>query len=104
MRDEENKKQMLSRVGLAKKAGKLIAGADMVCDGLREGKIFTVITSADLSEHTAKRIFDRCRYYGVRLVVCQVSKEELGRAIGKSFTACVGITDRNLSELICCNL
>lgn len=104
MKETEKTKKLLFKIGLAKKAGRLIAGADMVCGGIREGKVLIVVASSELSENTAKRLSDRCQYYGIRLIVCDVSKEELGAAIGKPFAACVGITDQNLSELICRNL
>jgi len=104
VKETANIKQLLFRIGLAKKAGALIAGADMVCESIRKGKIVSVISSTDVSDNTVKKISDCCRYYGVRLIVCEASKEELGMAIGKPFAACVGITDKNLSELICRNL
>ncbi len=97
-------KELLCKIGLAKKAGGLLSGTDIVCSGIRERKVLVVIVSSDLSENTAKRLSDRCRYYDIRLIACEASKEELGAAIGKPFTACVGITDKNLSELICRNL
>ncbi len=96
----EKTRELLFRLGLAKKAGKLISGTDMVCGGIREGKVLVVVTSLDLSENTAKRIGDRCRYYGIPLIVCEASKDVLGAAVGKPFAACVGITDKNLSRLI----
>lgn len=99
-----NLKQMLFRIGLAKKAGALIAGTDMVCDGIRQGKVVSVVSSNDVSANTAKRISDCCAHHGVRLIICEASKEALGAAIGKPYAACVGITDKNLSELICRNL
>ena len=39
-----NLKQTLFRIGLAKKAGALIAGTDMVCDGIRQGKVVSVVS------------------------------------------------------------
>ena len=90
-----NLKQTLFRIGLAKKAGALIAGTDMV---------LSVVSSNDVSANTAKRISDCCAHHGVRLIICEAPKEALGAAIGKPYAACVGITDKNLSELICRNL
>lgn len=104
MNETINLKQLLFRIGLAKKAGALIAGTDMVCEGIRWGKVICVISSNDVSDNTLKKISDCCRYYGIRLIVCEASKEALGTAVGKPFAACVGITDKNLSELICRNL
>lgn len=104
MNKPTNIKQMLFRIGLAKKAGALIAGTDMVGDAIRQGKVISVVSSNDVSDNTAKRISDCCTHHGIRLMICETSKEELGAAIGKPYAACVGITDKNLSELICRNL
>ena len=99
-----NRERLLFSIGLARKAGKLLAGTDMVTDGIRNGKVYRVIASGDISENTKKRITDCCTYYTVPLSVMEISKEALGSAIGKPFAACVGITDENLSELISRNL
>lgn len=104
MNESTDTKHMLFRIGLARKAGAVLAGTDLVCEGIRRGKVVTVISSHDVSDNTAKKISDCCRYYGVRMAVCGASKEELGAAIGKPYAACVGITDQNLSKLICRNL
>lgn len=104
MNEDKNLKQLLFSIGLARKAGKLISGTDFVCDAVRQKKIFLVICAGDVSDNTKKKISDCCTYHGAKLYVTNVSKETLGHAIGKSFTACVGITEKNLSELISRNI
>ena len=104
MNADKNLKQLLFSIGLARKAGKLISGTDFVCDGIRKKKIFLVICSEDVSDNTKKKISDCCTYYKTVLHFADVSKETLGSIIGKSFSACVGITDKNLSELISRNI
>ena len=104
MNEKNNLKQLLFSIGLARKAGKMIVGTDMVCDEIRKKHIFLALYASDVSENTRKRISDCCQYYHVKLYACPVTKEELGASIGKSFAACIGITDKNLSELIGRNL
>ena len=104
MNEDKNLKQLLFSVGLAKKAGKVISGTDSVCDEIRKNKIFLVLCADDVSENTKKKISDCCKYYQIKLRFCEISKETLGKTIGKSFSACVGVTDKNLSELISRNL
>ena len=104
MNEVKNLKQLLFSVGLARKAGKLVSGTDSVCDEIRKNKIFLVLCASDVSDNTKKKISDCCTYHGVKLCCCDVSKEVLGKSIGKPFSACVGITDQNLSELISRNL
>lgn len=104
MNKDNNLKQLLFSIGLAKKAGKVISGTDSVCDEIRKNKIFLVLCSFDVSDNTKKKISDCCAYHHVKIYFCEISKERLGKSIGKSFAACVGITDKNLSELISRNL
>ena len=104
MNEDKKFKQVLFSIGLAKKAGKVISGTDSVCDEIRKNKVILAICPSDISDNTKKKISDCCKYHQVKLCFCEFSKEILGNSIGKSFSACVGITDRNLSELISRNL
>lgn len=104
MNKDNNIKQLLFSIGLARKAGKLISGTDFVCDAIRKNKVLLVVCSNEISDNTKKKISDCCIYYHAALCFADVSKEALGNAIGKSFAACVGITDENLSELISRNI
>ena len=104
MSENNPAKQLLFSIGLARKAGKVIVGTDAVCDEIRKNKIMLVLSAADISDNTKKKISDCCSYYNVKLHSCKLSKEELGHAIGKPFAACIGITDQNLSLLIGRNL
>ena len=104
MNEDKNLKQTLFSIGLAKKAGKLVSGTDAVCDEIRKGKIFLIVCSEDVSDNTKKKISDCAAYYQVKLFYLDVSKEILGNSIGKPFAACVGISDKNLSELISRNI
>lgn len=96
--------QLLFTIGLARKAGKVSVGTEMVCDDIRKKKVHIVIYASDVSANTEKRISDCCNYYKITCHKSVVTKEELGIAIGKSFAACIGITDENLSKLISRNL
>ena len=104
MNEDKNLKQRLFSIGLAKKAGKLISGTDSVCDEIRKNKVFLVVCAGDVSDNTKKKISDCCTYYRITVHFTGLSKEMLGNAIGKSFAACIGITDKNLSELISRNI
>ncbi len=104
MNNEADKKQLLFRIGLARRAGKLLVGTEMVCDGIRNGKVRIVVSAADNSDNTKKRISDCCSFYKIPLFISDVDKETLGHAIGKTHAACVGVADDNLSELISRNL
>lgn len=91
-------------LGLCAKAGRLIHGTAMICDALRQardGKTpLLVVAACDVSANTAKRLRDRCAFYGVPLFFAELGAEDLGRAVGKSPLAAVGVTDENLAKLV----
>ncbi len=90
----------LSTLGLCARAGKIVAGTQMVCDALKEKKLHLVISASGNSENTQKRISDRCTYYNIPLILCSATSEELGHALGKGPTAAVGITDISLARAV----
>ena len=106
MISEENREiqKLLSLIGLARKAGKLTVGTEAVCDAIRGGKVKLVIASAEASDNTKKRISNCAEYYGVCAEYVAVSPDMLGKAIGKTATACVSIDDETFVKLITSNL
>lgn len=87
-------------LGLAAKAGKLVYGTDMVCEGLRAKKrILLVVESGDSSENTHKKITDKCAYYGVKHVRLSLDTERFGAALGKrGGLAAVGVLDASFAS------
>ena len=99
--------KLLMTVGLAAKARRIVLGTDRVCESLRDTKNtpVLVIEACDTSENTHKKLTDKCKYYGVRLVRIEADTVELGRAVGKtSATAAVGITDSGIARAVCAKL
>lgn len=96
--------KLLSSLGLTKKAGKLIIGTEAVCDAVRSHKISMIIVSDTASENTKKRISNCAAYYKARIEYINVTPDDLGAAIGKTATACVGVADENFNKLIESNL
>ena len=83
----------LLSLGLARRAGQLITGTDMVCDALAAGKVRLVVRAGDVSENTKKKLTDKCGFYGVPLLGLCAGGEALARAVGKAGTlAAVGVT------------
>ncbi len=104
MADETRDAQATLRaLGFCAKAGKLICGTALICEALRGGrKPLLVLEADDNSGNTAKRLFDRCSFYGVRRVRLNVSGEVLARAVGKSGrVAAAAVTDGQLCRLVC---
>ena len=90
----------LTTLGLAVKAGKTVFGTEMVCEALKNKKVSAVIAASSVSENTAKRLSDRCAFYGVPLYFCSADTAELGRAVGKGPTAAVAICDASLAKAV----
>ena len=96
------KNNLMSSLGLCKRAGKMVCGTDAVCTAMREQKnVLLVLAASDISENTAKKITDKTSYYKVPLYRLDQTCYELGRAVGRmGGSACVGITDQNFVKLI----
>ena len=98
--------KLLHAIGLSAKAGALVVGTPMICEALKSAKntkkkVLLVLSAADNSDNTAKRLRDRCTFYGVALHILQTDGERLGRAIGKGgHVAAVAVTDENLCRLV----
>ena len=94
-------KKALSALGLCRKAGGCVLGTDAVCEAMRNGRIFTVVSPADNAENTKKKITDKCRTYGLPLLTLPVTGEELAHAVGKTgHISAVGIAEENFVSLI----
>ncbi len=100
MQNNPLEQKLLNALGLCQKARKLIVGTPMICDALKQGKpIYAVITAADNSQNTQKRLSDRCAYYGVPLIVTEISGDRLSDAIGKcGRVSAAAVADENLAK------
>jgi ribosomal protein L7Ae-like RNA K-turn-binding protein len=95
-------KRLLHALGICAKARALVCGTPMVCEALKgNSRPRLVIEASDNSENTAKRLADRCAFYGVELWRVAIDGETLARAIGKSGrVAAVAVSDENLCKLL----
>ena len=99
MRDE---KKMMSLLGFAKKAGKVIIGTDMAVESVRSGRKNAVklfLLASDASANTEKRINNTSEYYGVPTIVTQAKKSELAHTVGSvSEISVIGVTDKGFAD------
>ena len=89
--------KVLSFLGLATKAGKVVSGEFMTAKGIKEGNVCLVILPLDASENTKKKFRNMCDYYQVPLHFYS-DKSSLGHAIGKEFRASVGVLDQGFAD------
>ena len=97
-------KKLLSTLGLCARAGKVIYGVPMICDGMRRGKgdrPVTVFEASDTSENTHKKITDKCSFYNVKHIRLECDGAALASALGKtSSLGAVAVTDENMSKMV----
>lgn len=91
--------RVLSMLGIAAKAGKVVSGEFATENAVKAGKAFLVVTAADASENTAKKFCDMTDFYRVPLVVYG-TKESLGGCIGKDYRSSLAVTDEKLAEAV----
>ena len=102
MRDlcEKSKNKLENILGLARKAGAVIAGTDLVIDSVRKRKACHVFICSDASEATVKKLYDKTSFYKTPITELDLSMNELSRCVGLLRpTAAVSITNKNFLKL-----
>ena len=96
----------LRLLGLAARARALIVGVPLICTALSRGAKgktpLLVLTAADCSANTQKRLTDRTAFYNTEKIELPLTCAQLAHAIGKkeALVAAVGVTDQNLAAAI----
>ena len=93
----ENK--VLSMLGLATRARKLVSGEFSVEKAVKEGKAVLVLVAEDASNNTKKLFTNMCAYYQVPMYVIS-NKESLGHAMGKEIRASIAILETGFANAI----
>ena len=94
-----NQQKLMSLLGLAQKAGKIVSGDFAVQGAIKSGKARMLIIAADASESTKKEYQYLAASRNIT-IYCVLSKEQLGGAIGKALRAAVVITDEGFIKPI----
>lgn len=94
--------RLLGAIGICRRAGKLICGVPLICTEMRKGGgVSAVLAASDASDNTKKKLSDKCKYYGVRLIFLPYTAEVLAAAVGKSAPiGAVAITDAQLFKAV----
>lgn len=93
----ENK--IYSFIGLARKAGAVQTGEELVEKAVKRGKARLVIVAKDASLNTRGKIEHALNGTGIPMLLFG-EKERLGHALGKPFFSVIAITDNGFSERI----
>lgn len=91
--------KVLSMLGLAAKAGKVISGEFSTEKAIKTRKAFLVIIAEDASDKTQKAFRDSCDYYRIPFAIYG-TKETLGHSIGKQMRASLAVLDAGFGNEI----
>ncbi|MCR5626127.1 MAG: ribosomal L7Ae/L30e/S12e/Gadd45 family protein [Lachnospiraceae bacterium] len=94
-----SKDKVLSMIGLAVRAGKVVSGEFSTEKAIQTGKAAVVIVAGDASDNTKKKFTDKCNFYCIPFHIYG-TKESLGHAMGKEERASLAIEDISLGQEI----
>lgn len=95
--------KVISMIGLAMRAGKMVSGEFMTEKSVKGGQAYLVIVAADASDNTKKMFRNMCTYYKVPLYIYG-TKEVLGHGMGKGSRASLAVVDENFAGAVIRNL
>lgn len=93
------KDKVLSLIGLATKAGKIVSGEFSVEKAIKSGKAYLVILAEDASDNSKKKFRNMCEYRNVPLYYYS-DKDNLGWAMGKQFRVSIACLDEGFAKTI----
>ncbi len=96
-----SEERILGAMGLAKRAGKLITGAEMCEETIRAGGAVLTLLCSYMSENSNKKLHAALRNSGSPYINLGATKEELAKRFGKkSFVVSCVITDMGFAKII----
>ena len=89
-----SEKKILSLLGFARRAGKIVLGYDRIEQKPKSCRI--LVCASDMAERTEKNI----GLLGIETVHLSLTKKEFGAALGAIEISVVGVTDKNFANQI----
>lgn len=100
MSDNSSRDRVLAALGLAKRAGKVVAGTQLVQDAVRQNKALLVIAASDISDNSRKKLVNSCEFYNTEFTEYS-DMRALSAALGqKKLITSAAVTDENFKILI----
>ncbi len=97
---EQNRKKVLSLIGLATRARKTVSGEFSTEKAVKAFTAELVIVAEDASDNTKKLFSDKCSFYEVPCYIYG-TKEQLGHTMGKELRASLAVTDPGFAQALC---
>jgi len=96
-----NKNKTENILGLAKKAGAIISGTELVIESVRKKRACHIFICSDASPGTLKKLSDKAEFYRVPVTKLNLTMSELAHCVGLSrLTAAVSLTNKNFLKLL----
>ena len=95
-----NKQGFLTMLGFAQKAGKLAAGEAAVENFLKKEKVVLLVMSDELSDNRGAYWERQAEFYQVPIVKVEITKLDLGWAIGSSPRGIIGVMDQGMADAL----
>lgn len=92
--------KILSMIGLAHKAGRVEIGEEPVGSAARAKKARIILVAGDAAASSVRRAMGFANSGSCLCLVIPASKEELGRALGRTSCAMAAITDMGFADAI----
>ncbi len=98
--------KVLSSLGLAKKAGKIMSGTNLVSTFIRsDNKPSLVVLANDASDNTKKLLESASRHHKVACITTSYTMDQFSDAIGASYyISCIAVFDKGFADMIMKNL
>lgn len=90
--------KVLSLLGLAKKAGRLVSGEEPVGGAARAHDARLILLASDAADNTVRRAKHFAEAGECLCAAVPASKDDLGRAVGRTSCAMLAITDVGFAE------
>ncbi len=97
---EHNVGGILSLLGLAKKAGRLVSGEEPVGGAARARDARLILLASDAADNTARRAGHFAEAGACLCARIPADKDALGRAVGRTSCAMLAITDIGFAEAV----
>ena len=98
MSDHQNYGELLSLLGLVKKARKLSEGYDAVLQSILTGRAALVLIGMDASQKAAAKLIAAADDRSIEYARTAVSMENIGAALGRGNVGFISIDDKGFSQ------
>lgn len=94
-----NNDRLLSFLGICKRAGRLLWGADTVTKAVTEGRALIVLYASDVSENSLKQVLRAAQEKNIPVHRLSCAKDELSFALGRH-CGIIAAADKGFAEKI----